>query len=70
MRQPILITKDPRENLLSEAFRVNDIKFYRLILLSIIFIFILILTSTLVFGEVAMLGSIFLQSAPITLMQM
>ena len=41
------MTNDPRENLLSEAVRLNDIKFYRLILLCIIFIFILILTSTL-----------------------
>ena len=32
---------------MSEGFRLNDIKFYRLILLRIIFIFILILTSTL-----------------------
>jgi len=29
----IVITNDPRENLLSEAFRLDNIKFYRLILL-------------------------------------
>ena len=46
-RHPILITNNPRENLLSEAFRLNDIKLHRLVLLWIIFIFILILTSTL-----------------------
>jgi len=34
-RHPILITNDSRENLLSEAFRLNDIKFYRLILLEL-----------------------------------
>jgi len=32
-RHPILITNDPGENILSEACRLNDIKFYRLILL-------------------------------------
>jgi len=46
-RHPILINNNSRDNLLSEAFRPNDIKFYRLILLWKIFIFILILTSTL-----------------------
>ena len=43
-KYPILITNNSGENLLSEAFRLNNINFYRLILLSIIFIFILILT--------------------------
>ena len=42
-----MITNDPREIILSEAFRLNDIKFYQLILLSIIFIFIVIVASTL-----------------------
>jgi len=32
-RHPILITNDPQENLFSEALRLTDIKFYRLILL-------------------------------------
>jgi len=41
------MTNNPSDNLLWEAFRLNDIKLYRFILLSKIFILILIHTSTL-----------------------
>ena len=52
---------------MSEAFRLNDIKFYRLILLlNFIFISTLVVRGLWVFGTVATLGSIFIQGAPIT----
>jgi len=46
VRHPILISNHSQPNLLRETFRLNDIKFYGLLLLWIIFIFIVILTFT------------------------
>ena len=62
---PILITNDPREDSLSEAFSLNDIKFYYLILLWIYLYHYWSLLLVWVFGAVTILPSVFLESAPL-----